>query len=76
MIEGLKCPKCGSKRSIVIGKKDRLDGIQRRRECADCGERWSTYEFGNDMVKRIKDRAWYIGMEQGREEGNVTPTCD
>lgn len=76
MVEGLKCPKCGSVRSIVVGHRPKYDGIQRRRECADCGERWSTYEFGNDMVKRIKDRAWYIGMEQGREEGYVAPTCD
>lgn len=76
MIEGLKCPRCGAVHSVKIGQRPKYDGIQRRRECVKCGERWSTYEFGNDMVKRIKDRAWCIGMEQGREEGHATAVGD
>lgn len=66
MAEGLKCPKCGCLYTVVKWKENKLDAIYRRRECEECGYRFTTYEFGNEMVKRIKDRAWEMGMMDWR----------
>jgi len=42
----LKCPKCGSLNDKVIDSRQSKDGtvIRRRRECIDCGYRFTTYE--------------------------------
>jgi transcriptional repressor NrdR len=41
----MRCPYCTSDRSRVIDTShDTRGGIRRRRECENCGERFSTYE--------------------------------
>ncbi len=42
----MKCPKCGSLNDKVIDTRQSKDGtvIRRRRECIDCGNRFTTYE--------------------------------
>ena len=41
----MKCPKCDSKNLKVIDKRASSDGKnRRRRQCADCGARFTTYE--------------------------------
>ena len=42
----MKCPKCGSLNDKVIDSRQSKDGtvIRRRRECIDCGYRFTTYE--------------------------------
>jgi len=42
----LKCPQCGSLRDKVVDSRQSKDGtvIRRRRECIDCGYRFTTYE--------------------------------
>jgi len=42
----MKCPKCGSLNDKVIDTRQSKDGtvIRRRRECLDCGSRFTTYE--------------------------------
>ncbi|MFO7916748.1 MAG: transcriptional regulator NrdR [Anaerolineae bacterium] len=40
----MKCPFCGSSDSRVVDTRDVRDRIRRRRECKDCGERFTTYE--------------------------------
>ncbi|HIE59599.1 MAG TPA: transcriptional repressor NrdR [Persephonella sp.] len=42
----MKCPKCGSLNDKVIDTRQSKDGtvIRRRRECLDCGNRFTTYE--------------------------------
>ena len=42
----MKCQYCGSVRSKVIDSRQNEDGtsIRRRRECEDCGKRFTTYE--------------------------------
>lgn len=45
------CPACGSLREKVLEMRKRPDGSRRRRrECADCGARWTTIE---QMVGRV-----------------------
>ncbi|NPA54503.1 MAG: transcriptional repressor NrdR [Aquificae bacterium] len=42
----MKCPKCGSLNDRVVDTRQSKDGtvIRRRRECLDCGNRFTTYE--------------------------------
>jgi transcriptional repressor NrdR len=40
----LNCPFCGHIDSKVIDSRDVNDGIRRRRQCLQCGERFTTYE--------------------------------
>lgn len=63
---GMVCPECGHNKSLVVDSRPCADGIRRRRECEQCGKRWSTYEFSNDMAKRIKNRAFLMGLEEGK----------
>ena len=40
----MKCPFCASTDSRVIDTRSAEGGIRRRRECQDCGRRFTTYE--------------------------------
>ena len=40
----MQCPYCGYSDSHVIDTRDAGDGIRRRRECLQCGLRYTTYE--------------------------------
>ena len=53
----MKCPSCDSQDSKVIDSRSADDGevIRRRRECIDCGHRFTTYErLGERPVIVIK----------------------
>ena len=57
----MTCPKCGGNNLYVVDCRDRAKistGIYRRRECADCGERVSTYEVTKAEYIALK----HIGM--------------
>jgi len=40
----MKCPKCQSETSKVLDSRSQGSSIRRRRECLECGERFTTYE--------------------------------
>lgn len=40
----MKCPYCGATESRVVDTREVGDGIRRRRECQNCGQRYTTYE--------------------------------
>ncbi|MBE6480461.1 MAG: transcriptional repressor NrdR [Atopobiaceae bacterium] len=42
----MRCPKCGCEESKVVDSRpsENNDAIRRRRECSDCGFRFTTYE--------------------------------
>ncbi len=40
----MKCPNCGQADSKVIDTTEARSGIRRRRECKNCGARFTTYE--------------------------------
>ena len=40
----MKCPHCSDANSRVIDTRATGDGIRRRRECENCGKRFTTYE--------------------------------
>jgi transcriptional repressor NrdR len=40
----MRCPYCGKFKTRVIDTRSAGEGIRRRRECKDCGRRFTTYE--------------------------------
>ena len=57
------CPSCKSNRSRVIDTdQDRKGGIRRRRECRNCGERYTTYE------RAVKSLPYLIKQDGRRED--------
>lgn len=48
----MTCPVCGSKTHIVNSRSDG-ETVRRRRECLDCGHRFTTREIDNDMLKKL-----------------------
>ncbi|MFQ5924559.1 MAG: transcriptional regulator NrdR [Dehalococcoidia bacterium] len=40
----MRCPYCGYEDSRVIDSRDAGEGIRRRRQCLECGSRFTTYE--------------------------------
>jgi transcriptional regulator NrdR family protein len=67
-LAGIVCPKCGSAFYHVVDSRQIADTIRRRRECGECGTRYTTYECGNDLMRRIKNRAYEIGYEKGMKK--------
>ncbi|UCH83350.1 MAG: transcriptional repressor NrdR [Candidatus Latescibacterota bacterium] len=43
----MKCPECGHSEDKVVDSRTTKEGeaIRRRRECLDCGKRFTTYEY-------------------------------
>ena len=55
--EEVKCPKCGAEEDRVLDSRAAREGaaIRRRRECAHCGYRFTTYEeIDRDEVQVVK----------------------
>lgn len=59
----MKCPYCGEQEDKVIDSRTGKDGIviRRRRECIDCGRRFTTYEH-------IEEIPIMIVKKDGRRE--------
>ena len=57
----MNCPFCNHNDSKVIDSRDSGDGIRRRRECARCGLRFTTYE-------RVQSRALLVIKRDSRRE--------
>ncbi len=60
----MDCPFCGYHDSKVIDSRDINDGIRRRRQCLECGSRFTTYE-------RLQPASLFIiKKDERREEFN------
>ena len=57
----MRCPYCNHPESRVIDSREAPDGIRRRRECLQCGLRFTTYE-------RIQTTALMVAKRDGRRE--------
>lgn len=52
------CPACGKPRSICTDSRPTSENrIRRRRECGNCGYRWTTFEVLPDELGGTRDRA-------------------
>lgn len=51
----MKCPFCGNMENKVIDSRLSKDGqvIRRRRECSDCGKRFTTYERIEEVLPMV-----------------------
>ncbi|MDR1606576.1 MAG: transcriptional regulator NrdR [Streptococcaceae bacterium] len=45
----MKCPKCQSEESKVVDSRQAENAIRRRRECEQCGNRFTTFERIEEM---------------------------
>ncbi len=57
----MKCPECGHEEDKVVDSRPHQEGraIRRRRECAKCAKRYTTYEYieaGSLTVLKTDDR--------------------
>ena len=51
----MKCPFCGHTENKVIDSRISKDGkaVRRRRECLNCGKRFTTYEYVEDILPMV-----------------------
>ena len=57
----MRCPDCGSPESRVTDSRDAGEGVRRRRECLQCGVRFTTYEH-------VQGAALMVVKRDGRRE--------
>ena len=57
----MRCPACQHEDSRVIDSRATTDHVRRRRECQDCGHRFTTYE-------RVQLRDLVVVKSNGRRE--------
>ena len=75
----MKCPFCGYTDSKVIDSRPSADGstIRRRRECQECGKRFTTYEIIETVplvvVKKDKSREPF---DRNKILGSIIRACD
>lgn len=60
----MRCPYCGSDSSRVVDSRDVNSGVRRRRQCLDCGSRFTTYE------RVLPASLFVIKKDRRREEFN------
>ncbi len=72
----MRCPFCGKEQNKVIDTRESDETIRRRRECTDCGRRFTTYE-------RVAQTGLMVIKQDGRREsfdrqkllGGVVKAC-
>lgn len=60
----MRCPYCGNDEQKVLDSRPvpEADAIRRRRECAGCGRRFTTFE------RAERPRLWVVKRDGGRQE--------
>lgn len=54
----MRCPFCGATEDKVIDSRPSRDdrSVRRRRECLSCGNRYTTYEYVEEIALQVKKR--------------------
>ena len=71
----MKCPFCGDDNTRVIDSRpaDDNEAIRRRRQCDECGKRFTTYEkIPLIVIKKDKNRETY---DRSKIESGVVRSC-
>ena len=74
----MKCPKCGVDDDKVLDSRSARDGaaIRRRRECAKCGHRFTTYEeIDRDEVLVVKHNGTRQTFERAKLDKAIRQAC-
>jgi len=75
----MRCSKCGTLEDRVIDSRESKDGstIRRRRECLDCGHRFTTYEqLERTDLRVIKRNNVREPFERGKLLGGLLKACE
>ncbi len=75
----MQCPYCKSKNTDVIDSREVLDGksIRRRRECSECGKRFTTYEkIDFDDITVIKQDKTREPFDRNKVLAGVLKACE
>lgn len=75
----MKCPKCNNNDSKVVDTRPTDDGfkIRRRRECMDCGYRFTTYEkIEETQIVVIKRDGTRQGYNRDKIINGLIRACD
>jgi len=75
----VKCPRCGSEDDKVVDSRAVRDGraVRRRRECIDCGERFTTYEALETRPVLVAKRGGHtVAYNRGKVITGVTKACE
>lgn len=63
----MHCPYCGFNDSKVIDSRPKNDRIKRRRECIECGARFTTYEIIEKPMLMVEKRSGsYEPFDRGK----------
>ena len=72
----MKCPYCAKGDTKVIDTREATDSVRRRRECLECGQRFTTYErvapVNMMVVKRDGRREEF---DRGKLVGGMRKAC-
>ena len=74
----MKCPKCGIDDDKVLDSRSARDGaaIRRRRECAACGHRFTTYEeVDRDEVQVVKSDGSRQPFDRSKIDKAIRRAC-
>lgn len=74
----MKCPKCGADDDKVLDSRAARDGaaIRRRRECAKCGHRFTTYEeVDRDELIVVKRDGTRQTFERNKLDRAIRQAC-
>ena len=74
----MKCPKCGIDDDKVLDSRSARDGaaIRRRRECAKCGHRFTTYEeIDRDEVLVVKKDGRRETFDRSKVDKAIRQAC-
>lgn len=75
----MRCPKCNFSESKVLDTRQTEDGfkIRRRRECIDCGHRFTTFEkIEEGQIVVIKRDGTRQGFERDKIINGLIRACD
>ena len=74
----MKCPFCGNNENKVIDSRSSMDcmAVRRRRECLDCGRRFTTYEVVENIpLTVIKKNGEREPFNRRKLVGSITIAC-
>jgi transcriptional repressor NrdR len=77
----VRCPYCGHPDLKVVDSRDSEVGeaIRRRRECLQCGQRFTTYERIEDVIKKdgrredFDPQKLFTGLKKATEKREISP---
>jgi transcriptional repressor NrdR len=75
----VKCPRCGNEDDKVVDSRAVRDGraVRRRRECASCGERYTTYEAVETRPVLVAKRSGHtVAYNRAKVITGVTKACE